>query len=633
MMRKLAWGLAALLLPSLAEAQDTLVVTDGSILPGQTVTWTANRTYVLNGRVFVDNGATLNIQAGTVIKAMPGTGENASALIVARGGRIYARGTATQPIIFTALADDVTNPNDLPVDTRGLWGGVIILGMASLNSTPGQTSIEGIPTTETRGVYGGSNDDDNSGVFRYVSIRYGGSIIGANNEINGLTLGGVGRGTTVEYVEVMNNADDGFEFFGGTVNTRYLVSALNDDDAFDYDEGFRGKGQFWVAIQSAAYGDKAGEHDGGTTPEDGRPYAIPVIYNATYIGSGTTAANATSAGLILRDNAGGKYYSSIVTDFVGRGLNIEDDATAVEDSRRRLEQGDIVFANNIWWGFGSGATTLETVSSQSYTRDHLTANGNRLVDPLLTSVVRTPYLGTLDLRPRPGSPALTGAAARSSDRWYTYAPYVGAFGATNWMAGWTALCPVNHAPVLAGPILDQTLTARAAATVIPLSAWATDADGDVLTYMASSSRPAVVAVAISGSQLRLTPKATGTTSINLRTSDGKGNAGVSQRFTVTVRAAKEASDGSESQELGLEQNHPNPFNPSTSVTFSLPAEGSVRLAVFDLLGQQVASLVDGTLAAGLHQVSFDASHLATGIYVYRLETPAGAITRRMTLMR
>jgi hypothetical protein len=378
-----------------------------------------------------------------------------------------------------------------------------------------------------------------------------------------------------------------------------------------------------------------GEHDGGTTPEDGRPFAIPTIYNVTYVGSGVGASNASNDfGIIIRDNGGGKYLNSVFTDFVGRvGLNIEDDATAFEDSRRRLEQGDILFANNIWWGFGAGTTTLETISTQSYTREHLAANSNRFSDPLLTNVVRTAYLGTLDLRPQAGSPTLTGAASRPSDRWFASAPYLGAFGVTNWMAGWTSLCPVNHAPVLAGPIADQTLTARAAATVIPLSAWATDADGDGLTYMASSSRPAVVAVAISGGQLRLTPKVAGTASINLRASDGKGNAGVSQRFTVTVRTAKEAAGGSESAELAMEQNSPNPFNPSTSVSFILPTEGPVRLAVYDLLGQQVASLVNGSLAAGRHQVSFDASHLATGIYVYRLETPAGTIARRMTLVR
>ncbi|MCB0260439.1 MAG: T9SS C-terminal target domain-containing protein, partial [Calditrichaeota bacterium] len=164
---------------------------------------------------------------------------------------------------------DVSDPNDLDLNTRGLWGGVILLGKARINTTLGEGQIEGIPTTEPRGAYGGNDDNDNSGVVRYVSIRYGGTDIGANNEINGLTFGAVGRGTVVEYVEVFNNKDDGYEWFGGTVRTRYLVSAFNGDDCFDYDEGFRGYGQFWFAIMGEDIGNRAGEHDGGTDPEGG----------------------------------------------------------------------------------------------------------------------------------------------------------------------------------------------------------------------------------------------------------------------------------------------------------------------------------------------------------------------------
>ncbi|MDQ7051624.1 MAG: hypothetical protein Q9P14_01515 [candidate division KSB1 bacterium] len=211
--KKVLLTLAGLLFAGLAQAQTTVTVTDSDIAPGQKVVWTSDKVYVLDGFVFVDEGAELWIEPGTVIKGKPGQGEQASALIVARGGKIYAMGTPTHPIIFTAEADDVTDPNDLPLDARGLWGGVIILGRAGLNSTPGETAIEGIPTTEPRGLYGGNDDDDNSGVFRYVSIRYGGTDIGAGNEINGLTLGGVGRGTVIEFVEVFNNKDDGFEFF------------------------------------------------------------------------------------------------------------------------------------------------------------------------------------------------------------------------------------------------------------------------------------------------------------------------------------------------------------------------------------------------------------------------------------
>ena len=135
-------------------------------------------------------------------------------------------------------------------------------------------NIEGIDINEPRGAFGGSDEADSSGVLRYVSIRHGGTLIGADNEINGLTLGAVGSGTTVEFVEVFANLDDGIEFFGGTVNTRYLVVAYCGDDSFDYDQGFRGKGQYWFTIQDADSGD-GGEHDGDIDDDTRTPLSPP----------------------------------------------------------------------------------------------------------------------------------------------------------------------------------------------------------------------------------------------------------------------------------------------------------------------------------------------------------------------
>ena len=435
MFRTLRYVLFAAMVPALALAQSTVEVSDSDIQPGQDVRWTAGNTYVLDGLVFVDEGATLTIEPGTVIKGKPGQGESASALVVARGGRVLAEGTADNPIIFTAEADDVDDPDDLPIDARGLWGGVIILGRATLNSTPGESSIEGISVTEARGVYG---DSDNSGVFRYVSIRHGGTDIGAGNEINGLTMGGVGSGTLIEFVEVFNNQDDGFEWFGGTVNTRYLVSAFNGDDAFDYDEGFRGKGQFWFVLQAADAGNRAGEHDGGTDPEDGQPYAIPTIYNATYIGSGTDSDNGSNDVVLkIRDNAGGRYVNSIFFDFAGEGLDVED-LESGEDSRARMEAGDLVLANNIWYGFAAG-NTLEAIAPQDFVRAHLSANDNRAVDPQLQGVSRSRDMG-LDPRPGAGSPALSGAAAPPDDGFFEQTSYLGAFGpGDRWADDWTLL--------------------------------------------------------------------------------------------------------------------------------------------------------------------------------------------------
>ena len=186
-------------------------------------------------------------------------------------------------------------------------------------------AIEGLPAEDPRNFYGGSDDEDDSGVFRYVSIRHGGSIFGTDNELNGLTMGALGSGTTIEFVEVFANLDDGFEWFGGTVNTKYLISAFVGDDGFDYDEGFRGKGQFWFNIHGDDDAGSGGEHDGGTDPETGTPFAIPEVYNATYIGSGAESTLLSNDfALTIDDNAGGKYFNSIFTDFAGAGITIED---------------------------------------------------------------------------------------------------------------------------------------------------------------------------------------------------------------------------------------------------------------------------------------------------------------------
>jgi hypothetical protein len=425
------------LVPALAAAQDSVIVTDASIVGN--VTWSADTIYVLDHFVFVEDGESLTIPAGTVVKGHPGQAENASALIVARGGKIFANGTAQDPIIFTSSSDDVNNLNDLPLNSRGLWGGVIILGKATINVAGGEENIEGIPTTEPRGLYGGTDDDDTSGVFRYVSIRYGGSIIGAANEINSLTMGGVGRGTVIEYVESYNNADDGYEWFGGTVDTRYLVSAFNDDDGFDYDEGWRGRNQFWFLVQDSLEGNTGGEHDGGTVPEDGLPYAIPQVHNATYIGAGETGINVgNDFALNIRDNAGGRYRNSIFTDFYGYTVQIED-LVSGKDSRERLDSADIVLADNMWYGFGL-ATPDDSVP-QAFVRAYMTApaQNNRFMDPQLRGISRKND-GGLDPRPQTGSPALTGAATVPGDGFFTQTSYVGAFGpgpGDNWAKGWT----------------------------------------------------------------------------------------------------------------------------------------------------------------------------------------------------
>ena len=249
-------------------------------------TWTNDNIYVLNQKVVVDTGVILTIEAGTIIKGTPGTGSLASALIVARGAQINAVGTPSAPIIFTSTSDNITcgetSGTNLDENDRGLWGGVLILGNApcSLSGDISEAQIEGIPADDTFGLYGGPDADDNSGVFSYVSIRHGGALIGEGNEINGLTLGGVGAGTVIENVEVVANIDDGIEFFGGTVNASNLLVWAQGDDALDIDQGYSGTIDNAVVVLGE-FSDHALEIDG---PE-GTANGAFTLQNSTLIGN------------------------------------------------------------------------------------------------------------------------------------------------------------------------------------------------------------------------------------------------------------------------------------------------------------------------------------------------------------
>ena len=223
------------------------------------MTWYSDTVYTMVGKVVVDSGAVLTIQPGTLIKSPDGQGSLSTALVISRGAQIMAEGTVDSPIVFTSVYDTGDN---LDETDQGLWGGIIILGYATTSADFIPANIEGIPVNEDYGLYGGEDQMDNSGVLRYVSIRYGGTLLGGSNEINGLTLGGVGRNTVIDNIEVVGNLDDGIEFFGGTVNATNLLVWAQGDDAFDVDQGWMGTVTNYVAIEGGN-SDHALELDGG----------------------------------------------------------------------------------------------------------------------------------------------------------------------------------------------------------------------------------------------------------------------------------------------------------------------------------------------------------------------------------
>jgi len=412
-------------------------ITDADINAGDQVYWTADNIYVLDGFVYVEEGAVLNIEAGTVIKFQPGGQEDASGLIICRGAKIYAEGTAEEPIIFTALSDDINDPYDLTADDRGLWGGLGILGYAEINPDAGEDSFEGL-SDDPRALFGGEDNDDCSGVMRYCSIRHGGSEIAPGDELNGLGMAGVGRNTVIEYIEAFANSDDGFEWWGGTVNCKHLVSAFCGDDAFDHDQGLQCYMQFLFAIQDPTTAGHMGEHDGGQNPEEGTPFAYPIIYNATFLGTGEDGT-AEDAAFNLRDNWGGEYKNSIFGDHKGQAMNIEEAADKDSDSKRRYDAGEIVFTNNLWFDFAPGDAPAD-LGVAAWDVELLSNNNNDiLTDSPLANISRAQ---TNSLDPRPAvedGVCYQNLADIPENDFFEQVNYKGAFGSSNWCKGWTAL--------------------------------------------------------------------------------------------------------------------------------------------------------------------------------------------------
>ncbi len=300
-------------------------------------TWETGKVYVLGSRIAVTNGATLTIQPGVIVKGEVGTGSNATALIIARGARLNAVGTASQPIIFTSVADEIVpgqiaSPN-LDETFTGLWGGLIILGNAPISADATAVQIEGIPASDQNGLYGGSNATDNSGTIKYISIRHGGANIGEGNEINGLTLGGVGSGTVIEYVEVIGNQDDGIEFFGGTVNVTNAIVWNAGDDAIDTDQAWAGTLDNFIVISGST--DHALEIDG---PE-GTLLAGHTVKNGSIKGS--TAAELGD----FRSSARGAFENIYFFGFPDPATEGRGDFSLSSGSDVTFADGDLTFSN------------------------------------------------------------------------------------------------------------------------------------------------------------------------------------------------------------------------------------------------------------------------------------------------
>ena len=288
----------------------------------ENISLTSSDNWLLSGGVFVEEGYTLTIlNGGTIYTDTDVT----TFLSVMQGAKVFIEGSQDNPVVFTPLKD---NP------TYGDWGGIVVNGYASLNT--GFTA-EGEGGT---GIYGGDDDNDDSGILRYVRVEYAGKILGTDNELNGFSFNGVGDGTTVEYIQAYKGSDDGIEFFGGTVNVRYAVSTHNQDDSFDWTHGWKGKGQYWLAQQGPDGGDRGIEADNNSDDNLLEPYSNPILCNITL--EGYDDGDSLNTGIRFREGTKGKVYNALITNFPKYGVRVSDEATL-----NNLTNGGLILSNSL----------------------------------------------------------------------------------------------------------------------------------------------------------------------------------------------------------------------------------------------------------------------------------------------
>ncbi|HEY8402953.1 MAG TPA: hypothetical protein VIK89_16930 [Cytophagaceae bacterium] len=358
--------------------------------------------YLLSGGVFVAEGATLTIEAGATIYG-DADGSGPAFLSVLRGAKIYAVGTATEPIVFTS--SNVLVPGISP--ESGDWAGLVLNGRASINVG---SSAEGEGGT---GTYGGTDDDDNSGELKYVRLEYAGRIVGTDNELNGFSFNGVGRGTRLSYLQSYMGEDDGFEFFGGTANLSYAVSTGSKDDSFDWTHGWRGNGQFWVVVQAPGRGDRGIEADNLEQNFMAAPISNPTLSNLTFIGSdGNSGA---TIGMKLRHGTQAKIYNALITGFKSAGIDLDDSSSTAYQGTSLIVDNTIV------------DTTALGSSSNAFKDASVLKNYVSNVAGTIGTLTNT-YVGTVASGAK--NPTELGA-------YFEAANYIGAVPSDNdWTKGW-----------------------------------------------------------------------------------------------------------------------------------------------------------------------------------------------------
>lgn len=430
------------------------VILEGKITSNMTLD-DATKKYILRGLVYVTNGATLTVAPGITVY-----GELASkgALVITKGSKIMAEGTKDKPIVFTSEATEANRRS-------GDWGGIVLLGKASTNASynnqAGIGAVEGgVNTSEGLGLFGGGatpDDNDNSGILKYVRIEYAGFAYLPDNELNSLTLGGVGRGTTIDYVETTYALDDAVECFGGTVNIKHFITYKTLDDDFDTDNGFSGKVQFGIVLRDSSRADiskvEGWESDNDANGSSLTPQTSAVYSNMTVIGPRATTSNIGNslflAGAQIRRNSSISIFNSVIMGWP-KGILIDDSkGTATSNN---ITAGKLVVKNTSISGcaeplaYAKGSSVNWGLAAvQSWFND--AGNNNNIYPSNSDLNLAAPFNYTNpDFTPQSGSPLIASGAASFSDpklsSGFTQVSYRGAVGPVGtpdaeWWKGWT----------------------------------------------------------------------------------------------------------------------------------------------------------------------------------------------------
>jgi PKD repeat protein len=567
-------------------------------------TWTNDNIYTLSGGfIYVTNNATLTIEPGTIVKGNQGT------LVITRGAKIIAEGTATQPIVFTsAQPAGQRNPGD--------WGGIIICGKAPVNDPAGQRLAEG-GIDPVKGLYGGTDVNDNSGVLKYVRIEYAGVAYQPNNETNSLTMGAVGLGTTIDYVQVSYGGDDGFEWFGGTVNCKHLIVNKTVDDMFDTDYGFTGRVQFAVAVSDSLIADISGsngfESDNDATGTTNGPLTKPIFSNISVFGPRATASSTGfnsnfKRALHLRRSTSTCTYNSV---FVGFPTGLKIDGTTTGNN---CTSGTLQFRNNIIAG---STQPLDSTALTFGMANWFNANGNTIVSNPQAVQAIAPFNYTApNFLLQAGSPALTGAdfsAPNLNSTFFETTSYRGAFdGTNNWTACWSNFDPQN---------------ANYNSPNYGLSASATVATADTVATFTNTSNGATTYVWNFGDNTTSTDvnpvhnySSEGTYTVTLTATNG----GCSTTYTFDVVITIDDTGIEENILFSAVNVFPNPAADNVTVQFTSAGATNVSLTVIDNSGKQVAATQQVVINEGKNAIELPVAHLQNGWYYVSMIAENGA---------